>query len=374
MKVLIVGAGPSGLACATSILEGNPDFDVTVVDKKSRVGENPRCAGGISLWMAEKVGISISHRAILAKIRRVRIYAPNGDYWELKGDVDYGYVLDRELFEQNMAEQVERLGGRFVLKHLVSPEDLEFWQSQYDYIVGADGPVSIVRCCLGLPSFPPKDTHLGVQRTLRIRDYSQDTITLDFGEVAPKGYAWCFPAGGDLVRVGLGVPLSEEANAGVLLEDFIQKITPYHKLSSLFGVEETLIAKQIPTARMPETGVYGKILLVGDALPSTDPLTGGGICQGIASGKAAGRAVAEGDPARYDDYIGWLRKQNNRRYRLKNVLFEFNDEDLNELIRVMQGFRPKTMSVGKELRRAVIRLLLRKPRLLSKFFKGFALK
>jgi len=372
MKVLIIGAGPSGLACAEQILEqrihslvgSTTGFDVTVVDQKFKIGEPQRCAGGVSLYMIEKVGFSVPESCIVAKVRRVRIYAPNMDYWDLKGDRDYGYILNRELLEQNMAEEVVGLGGKIVLGHLVSLKDLEFWQGQYDYVVGADGPVSVVRQWLNLPKLPSRDIHLGVQKTITMEDYPQDTIELYFGgEVAPRGYAWIFPGGNGLIRVGLGVPLSEQINAGELLGRFIERRVYNYKTTNF-------LAKQIPTAKMPKSGMYGRVLLVGDALPSTDPLTGGGICQGIVSGKAAGRAIAEGDPALYDDYIGWLRKQNNRRYRLKNVLLEFNDKDLNELIQVMQGFRPKTMSIGAEMRRAIVRLLWRKPRLLGKFFKA----
>jgi len=365
MKVLVVGAGPSGLACAEQVLV-NSEFDVTVVDKKRIVGENPRCAGGISLWMAEKVGVSIQPHVILARVKRVRIYAPDGNYWEMKDEGGYAYVLDRVRFEHAMAERVKGLGGRIILGYLVSSSDLEFWQSEYDYIVGGDGPVSVVRQWLNLPKLSNRDVHLGFQKTVIMDDYPQDTIELYFGHnVAPEGYAWVFPGGENLVRIGLGVPVWRDYRVHGLLQNFIQNYAPknYKEVGS--------VAKLIPTGKMPETGVYGKVVLVGDALPSTDPLTGGGICQGIASGKAAGRAIAEGDPARYNDYIGWLRKQNHRRYKLKKVLFEFNDKDFNKLIQVMQGFTPKTMSIGKELRRAVIHLLLRKPRLLRKFFRYF---
>jgi len=361
VKVLIVGAGPSGLACAEEILD-NSDFEIVVVDKKSRVGESPRCAGGISLYMIEKVRIPVPSSCVLAKLRRVRIYAPNMDYWEMKGDKDYGYVLNRELFEQSLARRVEGLGGKIVLGHWVSTKDLQFWQSQYDYMVGADGPVSAVRKWLGLPNHSGTDTHLCIQKTITM-DYPQDTVELFLGEsIAPEGYAWIFPAGNGLVRIGLGIPVWMGWRAGRLLENFIQSQTDDYK-------EIGSIAKQIPTAKMPESGVYGKVLLVGDALPSTDPLTGGGICQGMASGKMAGLAIAEGEPENYDRYIGWLRKQNVRRYKLKQVLHSFGDQDLNDLILVMHGFKPKSVSIGKELRRAVVHLILRKPRLLSKFFK-----
>jgi len=362
MRVLIVGAGPSGLACAESILTHNPSVEVTIVDKKPKVGLDVRCACGISLLMVERVGVSIPESCIAARIRRVRIYAPNFDYWELKGD--YGYILNRELFEKNMAEKVEALGGKIVLAHLVNDRDLEYRQSRYDIIVGADGYPSVVRDWLRfrIPGYPLplKDTYIGVQKTV-IWKHPRDLIELYFGEkVAPKGYSWRFPANGkEQVRMGLGVPLSERVKARKLLDNFVPPECS----------EIGFVAKLIPLAMFPRTGVYGKgrVLLVGDALPSTDPLTGGGIMQAIASGKAAGQAIAEGQPKKYDEYIEWLRKENRRRYRLKNVLYSFTDEDYNDLIRALRGFEPKSMSVSKNLRRAFLHLLLRKPWLLRKF-------
>jgi len=362
LRVLVVGAGSAGLACAESILVHNPSVKVTLMDKRRMVGVPQRCAGGVSGFMAEKVGVSIPNCAVAAKIRGVRIYAPSGDYWELKGNRDYGYVLNRELFEQQLSERVEGLGGKIVLDHYVDDRSLERWQGNYDYIVGADGYPSVVRDWLGLKSIPLEDTHIGVQKTVRC-DWPQDVIELYFGEkAAPQGYAWVFPAGEGKARIGLGVPLSERVSTKKLLENVIHsRVYDYHEVD--------YIAKLIPTCKMPNTGVYGKVLLVGDALPSTDPLTGGGIVQAIASGKAAGKAIAEGKPELYDGYISWLRRQNSRRYRLKKVLYSFTDQDFNDLIRALKGFKPKSLSVGKELRRAVLYLLLRKPSLLDKFFK-----
>ena len=357
----MIGAGPSGLSCAEVLaLSG---FDVTVIDRKRRVGENPRCAGAVSGYMMEKVGFSVPESCVLSRIKRVRIYSPHRAYWELKGD--YGYVLNRELFEQSMAERVEQAGGRINLDSFVSIRDMNSLNmKKYDYIVGADGPASVVREWLGLPKHSLDDVHIGVQKTISMDYYPVDTIELYFGEkVAPQGYAWIFPRGNGMVRVGLGVPSSQGSLAMALLDRFISRQVNDYKVVDSIG-------KQIPTARMPRTGVYGRILLVGDALPSTDPFTGGGISQGIATGKAAGRALADGSPSNYDRYVDWLRKQNNRRYKLKKVLYSFSDHDFNDLVEVMQGFEPRSiLSAGNELQRAVVRLVWKKPRLLRKFFK-----
>ena len=262
-----------------------------------------------------------------------------------------------------MAERVEGLGGRIVLAYLVTGEDL---QSKYDAIVGADGPNSVVAQWVGRPKLQPCDVHFGVQRIIIWDWHPKETVGIYFGrKVAPNGYAWIFPDSGNRVKVGLGVPLSERVNPRKLLDHFLEKRQVYDYR------EVNFVAKLIPTAKFPSSGVYGRVLLVGDALPSTDPFTGGGIVQGIASGKAAGRAIAEGEPRRYDSYIAWLRRQNAWRYRLKRVLYSFSDRDFNDLIQVLKSFKPRSMGLGKELRRATLHLLVRKRRILHKFFKMF---
>ncbi len=365
MKILIVGASVSGLTCAEWILRGSAQAEVLVIDKREKIGVPQRCAGGISRYMVERANLPLDlfTRSVVGNIAKVRIYAPNNDCFEFQTGKDYGLVLDRVSLEQNMAERVQHLGGKIRLNH-----EVRFpWRAllqDFNIIVGADGPTSTVRDWLGIPRHKPYDLHLGVQKTVYMDYLPPDTIEIYFGEkVAPKGYAWIFPIGNGMVRIGLGSPLSENPNVKVLLENFINRQVVEYK-----AVEH--IAKLIPTDRHPKTGVFDNVLLVGDALPSTDPLTGGGIIQGMASGKAAGEAIVEGDLKSYDSRISWLRKQNNRRYALKNVLCSFSDRDFNDLVEVMKGFSPKTMSLGKELGHAILRVSLKKPRLIRKFLKG----
>lgn len=363
MRVLVVGAGPAGLSCAEEILR-NTNYDVVIVEKKKHVGEKPRCAGGVSQYMLEKVGVSVPSEAIVANIKRARIYSPNGSYWEMRGDKPYGYVLDRTIFERSLAERVESLGGKIITNFKVTMNSLADLVWKYDYVVGADGFPSTVRRMMNFPNPPLEDIHFCVQKTISLDHYPQDTIEIYFGSIAPGGYAWIFPGGKNLVRIGLGIPLSIGANPAKLLEKFISRQTHYECVEN--------VAKIIPTAKphfgnlkKPKHGrVYG--LLVGDAGLFCDPLTGGGILQAIASGKAAGKAIAEGDLSRFPHYIKWLIKQNINRYKLKRALLKFNDEDFNSLVETLKEFKPKTMSLGKEIRRAVLHLILKKPRLLAK--------
>jgi len=365
MRVLIVGAGPAGLSTALAILDKS-DITVTVVDEKKRIGEPQRCAGGVSLWMLEKEKWVLPAHTVLADILKVRIYAPNNTYYEVKQTEKYGHVVDRVFLEQKMAENVESLKGTILLENQVTPSQLEVYRKGYNCIVGADGPCSVVRKWLCLPKLNDEDMHMGVQETLEMDSFPQDTIEIYFGEkVAPGGYAWIFPAGHNLVRIGLGVPSSRGWMAWGLLNSFIQR--------QVIGSEPiSRIAKLIPTTKTPKTGFFPPdVFLVGDALPTTDPFTGGGIIQSMIAGKALGEAIVKGDPLYYDRKIAWLRKQNNTRYRLKRVICGFADEDFNDLIESLKPFNLKSFSLGKELRRATLHLMFKKPRLFRKVLRGY---
>lgn len=357
MKVLVVGAGPAGLSCAEEILR-NTNYDVIVVDRKRQVGEKPRCAGGVSQYMLDKAGVSIPSEAIIANIKRARIYSPNGSYWEMSGDKPYGYVLNRTTFEKALADRVERLGGKIFTNYHITEGLLSDLKRKYDYIVGADGFPSVVRKMLNLPNPSLEDIHFCVQKTIKLDYYPQDTVEVYFGSLAPGGYAWIFPAGKDHVRIGLGIPLSTGLSPAKLLEKFIERQTCDYEYFEY-------VAKLIPTAK-PHFGNAKNVILVGDAGLFCDPLTGGGIIQAIASGRAAGKAIADGDLSRFPQYIEWLIRQNNSRYKLKRALLKFKDEDFNSLVEALKKFKPKSMSLGKEIRRAVLHLVVKKPRLLAK--------
>ena len=60
-------------------------------------------------------------------------------------------------------------------------------------------------------------------------DVDQDAIYLHFGDnVAPGGYAWVFPKGGDSANIGLGVVALRAGgrNARQWLDDYAQSYFP----------------------------------------------------------------------------------------------------------------------------------------------------
>jgi len=356
LKVLIIGCGPAGSSTAQSILETRRDIEVKILERRRRIGFPPRCAGGISKMMTEKLSLDIPEEIIASRVERFRIYSPDGSYFEINseelGVEELGLVLYRDKFDQWMADKAHRLGAE-----IEKGRRWEGVKQDYDILVVADGKPKAER--LGIKE-RLDDIHIGVQKTLIHPEHPRNLISIFLGRrLAPHGYCWIFPEGRDKVRAGLGIPLSKRMNPNKLLDRFIKK--------HIGEAEETgFTAGLIPTYKPPKTAITDKTLYVGNAALQTDPLHGGGIANAIIAGRCAGKAIAEGNPSKYDEY--WKRElydENKRRYRLKRILYRLNDKELNMLINVMSGYKPQSLSVGRELIRVIGYLTINAPKILK---------
>jgi len=354
--VTVIGASMAGLGAAYEILKRCQDVKVTIIDKKRRVGDNVICAGGISDFMIRQLKLTIPERLIATKINSVRICAPSGVYWEIKGkkNIAYGYVLYRDSFEIYLASKIAELGGKFQLNRKVNNLD----EINSNIIIGADGLTGITsRTLIGMPI--PEDVHLGVQR-IAVLKHPKNRIDLYFGsEFAPKGYAWIFPEGQSVVRIGLGIPVSERKNPAKLLDKFISYVgaSPISKVK----------AKLIPTAPPPKRLVFNNIALIGDAGHLCDPLTGGGIANALLSGKHVAKAISRNNLSLYDKYCSGLKRRNMYRYRLKRILYDLTDEDFNEMIMAMRNFKPTLIRISWAFVHAILTIALKRPRFFTKY-------
>jgi len=358
MRILIIGAGPAGSSTAISILRNNPDAKVTLIDHRRIVGVPPRCAGGVSTYMLGKIGLKIPSKYVASPITRIRIYAPNQTFYEVSSNgSDYGYVLYRDKFDQYLASQAIKLGAELIQTHYTQTVGLI--EKMPDFIIDARGyaenHIGVLK-----QNVSREDLHFCLQNEV-YWNHPKGLVSIYFDTgLIPHGYGWVFPSGQGRARIGLGTPISLKQQLHARLKQFKERI----------GADacpvENLVGKVIPTAPPRRSNVTGNRIFVGDAGAWCDPLTGGGICQAIASGTSAGRAIAEGRPELYDYYMNWLRTQNKIRYRLKKVLCSFSDQDFNTLIASLQDFEPSTLDLGTELRRVLRHMAPRNLRLFAK--------
>jgi digeranylgeranylglycerophospholipid reductase len=351
-RVSIIGGSVSGLGTALEILRKDNSLDVTVYEKKTTCSDYT-CAGGVSSVLLKQAKTEIPDYTVASKITSLRIFSPNGKYWETKTrGLPYGLVLQRNLFQTYLAKEIRRLGGKIRINHKIAKFD------KADVIVGADGLMGASRQLLQLKPPSLEDIHMGVQIIARLT-HPKECISLYFGNIAPHGYSWIFPhETPGYFRVGLGIPLSLRLNAKSLLTKFLSTL----EAESVTGIK----AKLIPTARPEPRLVYGNVLLVGDAALLCDPATGGGIVQGLLSAKSAARAICEGNIRKYPKYCSGVISTNLFRYKLKQVLCELSDEDFNVLIKTLETFHPDLTSVGRAIIRGLTEIAIKNPGFLVK--------
>lgn len=350
--VIVVGAGPAGSTTARWAALGGAS--VLVLEKDRDIGMPVRCGEAVSNRSLETI-VDIDSRWIAATIRRFRLVSPSGHVVEpdLGG---YGYVLERRLFDYDLARLAGEAGAEVRTKCYVSgllESDGAWTGVRYEYngreqvvrgriIVGADGVESRVGKWAGIDTTTHlRDMETCAQVTIAGADIADDACEFHFGnDVAPTGYLWVFPKGKGKANVGVGISgmASKRKHALRYLEDFLRRRYPRASVLST-------IAGGVPCAPTLDTIVQRNIVLVGDAAHQVNPMTGGGITSGMVAGKLAGEAIAAA--VRADDLTTlrsyekqWRKHQGNRHrtyHRMKTAVYGFSDEALDDIAaRVLQ--------------------------------------
>lgn len=295
--LLVVGAGPGGTAAAqTAAARG---LRVLCVDRRREVGVPVQCAEFVPMPLLRQVHETLSRVQDVVAMRSV---LPSGaeDYRDFPG-----IMIDRARFDQGLAEAA-RAAGAEIRTHTTFrgwdgeraelEQDGRSWSVAARFLVGADGPHSVVATALGLPPQPIVQTR---QYTVELRTPYADTdifLSDDF----PGGYAWLFPRG-PVANLGLGADRRFADNLKTPLEALHRQMQE----RGLVGAE--ILARTggaIPVGGIRPL-VHPKALLVGDAAGLTHPITGAGIPAAVISGFAAGAAVADyltGDQEALESY------------------------------------------------------------------------
>ena len=335
--VVVVGAGPAGSTAARTAAEAG--LSVLLVEKRQEIGSPVRCAEGVGRDLLTPF-IAPEPRWISATVSGAQLTVSGPDYHEtLEAEGGLGYVLERRVFDRVLAEEAVRAGAELRVKtaavdllregSTVRGVILRGPGGQREVmarvVIAADGVESQVGNWAALgTTLRPQDAMSCAQYLLVGIDINHERIEYYVGdEVAPGGYAWVFPKGEGMANVGLGVQ-SDMAEEPALnyLNRFIER---WPHLSP--GSPVTLIAGGVPVALPPPRLVTDGLMLVGDAARQVDPLTGGGITNGMSAARMAAevafKALDEGDSSaeRLSAYERAWRAELGRRmarnYRLK---------------------------------------------------------
>lgn len=365
--VIVVGAGPAG--SITAMTAARAGLNVLLIEKKQEIGEPVRCAEGLHReGMLEF--IVPEDRMISSKISKAIIHSPGGKSIEIKeseGNGPAGYILDRKIFDREMARRAAAAGSDVHTKTQATEVIIENatvkgikgvsmgkpFEARSEILVGADGIESNVGRWAGInTTLKTADIASCAQYLVSGIDIDQECCQFYPGNnIAPGGYLWIFPKGDCSANIGLGIHMNAGARPAVYyLDQFMRDNFPDGKILQV-------TSGGVPIGGMPEKLSSSGLVLVGDAARLSDPLTGGGIYNAMVSGRIAAEviisAIRDGDCSskylkRYDNAISMtIGKAYRQNIMLKDKLFSYSDRKLELLLSIFKRTKLSQMELSE---------------------------
>ena len=315
--VLVIGAGPSGLTLAASLVKkGVP---TTVVDRQAAGANTSRAAVVNARTLEVLDGLDVSRRLVKEGITAPRFTIRDGrrllipvDFSVLPTDYPYSLMVPQATTERLLLDRLTELGGTLLRpKTLTSvAQDADGVTATFDdrdvirarYVVGADGVHSTVREQAGIgfeggayqESFTLADVRLHGEAPA-------DEVVLFW---ATAGLTVVAPLPGDIYRIVAPVADAPEAPSAA----FIQRLLDERGLGAGRMVVTDVIwgSRFRIHYRVADTYRAGRLLLAGDAAHVHSPAGGQGMNLGIQDGVALADVVADvlagALDARLDEY------------------------------------------------------------------------
>ncbi len=308
--VVIIGAGPSGSNAAISYKKLNPDLKIALVDKAifprdKSCGDafGPGVISALKRFGNEHILEDepevVSTTLFGPKNIGIQNYIP-----EVKNKEDsVVYViprldLDNRILNLAKEEEVETFEGYRFSKFFnneesvsveIENEEKEKYILEAKLLVGADGANSRVRKSLNLKQNSDWNKAIAIRAYIDSPNYleifKERTLMFEINVSAIKGYAWAFPSKGNLLNIGIGVPLSifkkEKMDIKNLLDKFVKTLESRGVEVENLRMEKSFM---LPFASSrPKLG-HNRVALIGDAGSMINPMSGEGIFYGMEAG------------------------------------------------------------------------------------------
>jgi len=375
VDLLVVGAGPAGAVAAREAKCAAPELDVALLERDAAPGTPVRCAEGVGDAGLREFASPDGAPWVARKITRVILVAPDDTEVSVEGR-DVGWVLDRTRFDACLADEARRAGAALLVEseaagmsrgaderwhvRVRTPRAEETFRARI--VIGADGVEAMVGRWAGLDArVPARDMESCAQYVLQGIAFDPEAIYLQFGRaVAPGGYAWLFPKGVGVANVGLGLVAlkADGRNARQYLDAWIARRYPEGAKAG-YTVGGVIVHTTIKA-----TYTDGA-LVAGDAAHMINPLSGGGIVNAMKAGRLAGRTAAAAlrarDPsarrlaAYHHAWMELLGEDHLKYYRIKRALEDLDDGFFNGLARTVNHIPQERRTLGRILRRALVK-------------------
>jgi len=300
--LVVVGGGPAGSSAA--FVAAKNGIKVALLEKENSIAETVRTSGVTWIQNIKEFGIPDD---CFNPIRNFSFCSPNNEI-TISDSIPRAAVLDVRKTYRWLAREAENAGADIFLKINVN----EVVKNDNGDIVGVSGVgpngkitfhSKVVIDASGFPSTVCKAMGFvtqwkrfgaGAEYEARVENVDSETWWLMVGQqYSPAGYAWIFPLGNNIVRIGVGIGKPESnVDPKQRLEELIEtKIGPIKKLGKITPIE--FHYGLIPNDGLSRKTVFNNLILVGDSAGQANPLVLEGIRYAIKFGRVAGKVSSD---------------------------------------------------------------------------------
>jgi geranylgeranyl reductase family protein len=312
--VLVVGAGPSGIAAA---LELQSTGQTVVVIDKAFFPRDKCCGDGLTtgaLRILDELGFDPQTVPNWTVCSDVWLRSPSGSEMQFSLPTRGQFAaiaprieLDNALVQLARSKDIRVLEGHefasvreqtsnHITIDVSSNNKIETVQSKF--VIASDGMWSPVRKSLGMstPGYLG-EWHAFRQYANNVTGSAKDRLHVWFEKDLLPGYAWSFPLQNGRVNIGFGILRGGKYSVQQMKDLWPNLLARKHiakALGSEVVMEDRHTAWPIPARVTSAPLSSGRVLFIGDAACVTDSLTGEGIGQALLSGQLSAQAIVAG--------------------------------------------------------------------------------
>ena len=301
--VLVIGAGPSGLTLAASLVKQG--VATTVVDRQAAGANTSRAAVVNARTLEVLDDLDVARRLVKEGIHAPRFTIRDGrrtlipvDFSVLPTDYPYSLMVPQATTERLLLERLTELGGTVLRPKTLASliQDADGVTATFDdgelirarYVVGADGMHSIVRQQAGIGFEGGAYQESFTLADVRLRGEAPPDEVILFW--AKAGLTVVAPLPGDIYRIVAPVADAPEEPSAA----FVQQLLDERGLGAGRMVVTDVVwgSRFRIHHRVADTYRAGRLLLAGDAAHVHSPAGGQGMNLGIQDGVALAGALA----------------------------------------------------------------------------------
>jgi len=379
-KIAVVGGGLAGLyfvnklqdIMASELFE---NIEITIFEKNNEFGDKIKCAQGLSLRWFKKYVPNYEQYVI----NYVSTFEINSAYHHISdfSKEGEGAIINRQKFEYDLGQKLDHRviikKSEYVQSVVKTLDGFSLLSSkekyQFDFIVAADGVESRIAKSLDLfKSYKLDEIDVSAFRIIKHKDVKEKLLKFYLGkEIAPGGYLWVFPQGGDVANVGIGID-----GKSAIKKSPVEYLNEYFEKNYIGCdiLEEHVGGIPTPSFRYPI--VSENFMTIGDAGFGVNPISRAGIIEALSMANIAAETVADGlkyDKIKIKDLKKYQKKWAKLKgkyypylFRLKKITGNLDDELMMSYKDIIESIPESKRTMWKVLRM----YLLKNPLLLWK--------